>query len=226
MRTFSTADEQGKQQQSAAEGGNGAAAPAEEADKAAAEGSASQEEPAPEVSEKDNLIAKQEEEIATLKDRLLRTLADMENLRERSARQTENAHKFAVQGFVKDVLDVPDNLERALESVKGAMYKGAGAEGQISEDIDRDQALALLKSFVEGVEMTDKIMLQVFSRHGIERVMPMGEAFDPNLHNAMFEVPDPTKAAGTVAHVVKAGYTLHGRVVRPAHVGVVKAQDT
>ena len=156
-------------------------------------------------------VAKMGGENADYKDKLIRTLADMENLRERTSRQVENSSKFAIQGFVKDLLDVSDNLERALGAVEVDYLKS-----------DEDgKAFGLLKSLYEGIEMTDKQMLQVFAKNGLERFDPTDQPFDPNLHEARFEVPVPDKEPGTVVVVTKVGYKLHDRVIRPAEVGVV-----
>jgi len=156
-------------------------------------------------------VAKMGGENADYKDKLIRTLADMENLRERTARQVENSSKFAVQGFVKDLLDVSDNLERALAAVeKDFLDQGEDSKG-----------FQILKSLHEGIAMTETQMLRCFSKHGVERFDPTDQPFDPNLHEARFEVPMPDKEPGTVVVVTKVGYTLHDRVIRPAEVGVV-----
>ncbi|EFN57477.1 hypothetical protein CHLNCDRAFT_11196, partial [Chlorella variabilis] len=150
-----------------------------------------------------------------LKDKLLRTLADMENLRERTARTSAETKQFAVQGLVKNLLEVADNLERAAGSVPPE-------DVHQDSEIDRDRALKLLRSLREGVLMTDTVLMKA-SRAGwggVTRYDPLGDKFDPNLHNALFEVPDATKDPGTVAVVVKRGYELNERVVRAAEVGV------
>lgn len=154
-------------------------------------------------SELDALI----EENATLKDRLLRAVAEMENLRKRSERERTDAGKYAISSFARDMLVVGDNLARALETIQG---HGA------------DKAQEDIAHLIEGVEMTQREMLNIFERHGIKKLEPQGERFDPNLHQAMFEVPDPSVPNGTVAQVVQAGYVIAGRVLRPAMVGVAK----
>jgi molecular chaperone GrpE len=161
-------------------------------------------------------VAKMGGENADYKDKLIRTLADMENLRERTSRQVENSNKFAIQGFVKDLLDVSDNLERALGAVDSEYLKK-----ESESDDSEEKAFKLLKSLYEGIEMTEKQMLQVFAKNGLERFDPTDQAFDPNLHEARFEVPVPDKEPGTVVVVTKVGYKLHDRVIRPAEVGVV-----
>jgi len=159
-------------------------------------------------------LAGKEEENKGLKDNMLRTLADMENLRERTSRQMENASKFAIQGFVKSLLDVSDNMERALAVVEAKYLEEANEEAE-------SKSFKLLKSLHEGIQMTEKQMLQTFERNGLERYDPTGDAFDPNLHEAKFEIPPQDgKAPGSVAVVTKAGFKLHGRVIRPAEVGV------
>eukprot|EP00475_Leptophrys_vorax_P036381 TRINITY_DN6141_c0_g1_i1.p3 TRINITY_DN6141_c0_g1~~TRINITY_DN6141_c0_g1_i1.p3 ORF type:complete len:188 (+),score=16.34 TRINITY_DN6141_c0_g1_i1:453-1016(+) len=167
-------------------------------------------------------LAEARAQTEALKERLLLAYADMENLRERSRREVESAKLFAVQGFAKGLADVADNLTRAAASVQPAgAAEGAGAEAAAAaRDSDK-----LLQSLLDGVVMVEKQLLQVFEQHGMRRYNPLGDAFDPNLHNAMFELADRGKQAGTIAHVLKVGYTLHGRVVRPADVGVVRPQD-
>jgi molecular chaperone GrpE len=154
-----------------------------------------------------------EEEAAELRDRLLRTLAEMENLRARTAREVEEARKYAVTGFARDLLDAADNLRRALASVPAEGREAAGAGGG-----------DLLRNLLLGVEMTEKTLLGAFEKHRIRRVEPQrGDRFDPNLHQAMFEVPTDAQAPGTVAEVVQAGYVIADRLLRPALVGVAKA---
>lgn len=146
----------------------------------------------------------------------MRTLADMENLRERTARQTSEAKQFAVQSMLKSLVDVADNLERAAGSV-------SADDVDSSSEIDRDRALSLLRSLRDGVVLTDSILMKILEKEGVSRYDPMGQPFDPNLHMALFQVPDATKEPGTVAVVVKKGYMLHERAVRAAEVGVATA---
>ena len=146
-------------------------------------------------------------EAADLKDRLLRAMAEMENMRRRAEREREEARKYAVTAFARDMLAVGDNMNRAVQSLGPDAREGADAT---------------LKSLIEGVEMTEREMINVFERHGINRVEPRGERFDPNFHQAMFEVENADVAAGTVIEVVAAGYTIGERVLRPAMVGVAK----
>ena len=148
------------------------------------------------------------EEFQELKDRLLRTLADMENLRQRTQREVEDARKFAVTGFARDLLEVGDNLGRALASVPA----------------DARQQSELLKNLVQGVEMTERSLQSALEKHQVRRVDPRkGEKFDHKLHQAMFEVPSADLAPGSVAEVIQDGYVLADRLLRPALVGVAKA---
>jgi molecular chaperone GrpE len=151
------------------------------------------------------LIANIESERDELKDKLLRTLADMENLRRRTEREIADAKAYAVTSFARDMLGSADNLRRALESVP---------------DASRGDGEAALKALIEGVELTERDLLKTLERHGVRRIDPQGEKFDPNLHQAMFEAPDPVVAKGMVSKVVQSGYKIGERVLRPALVGV------
>ena len=149
-----------------------------------------------------------EEQLAEAKDRLLRTLAEMENLRGRTAREIEDARKYAVTGFARDLLEVADNLGRALASVP-------------QEARETDEAV---RNLMLGVEMTQRSLLTALEKHKVRRVAPQkGERFDPNLHQAMFEVPTDQQAPGTIAEVMQDGYVIADRLLRPALVGVAKA---
>ncbi|MEE8392759.1 MAG: nucleotide exchange factor GrpE [Rhodospirillales bacterium] len=147
-----------------------------------------------------------EVEIAVLKDKLLRALAEAENVRRRAERDREDAFKYAIANFSREMLSVADNLGRALESVD-------------RESLAENEAL---KSLVDGVEMTEKEMLNTFDRIGIEAIEAMGQKFDHNLHEAMFELEDKEKPAGTVVQQIQTGYMLNDRLLRPAKVGVSK----
>ena len=153
------------------------------------------------------VIEKLNAENAELKDRLLRTLADVENMRRRSEREAQDARSYAVTAFARDLLNVADNLERALENLSEEAR--AAAEGA-------------LKTLVEGVELTSRELNTVLGRHGVKKLEPQGEKFDPNFHQAMFEVPDETLPAGTVTQVMQSGWKIGERVLRPAMVGVSK----
>ena len=147
-----------------------------------------------------------EAEIAELNDRLLRALAETENVRRRGQRDREETAKFAITGFARDVLSVADNLRRALEA--------------LPEDAGESEALS---SLVGGIELTERELAAIFQRHGVEKIDPAGEKFDHNLHEAMFEIPTPDAEPGTVMQVVETGYVLNGRLLRAARVGIAKA---
>jgi molecular chaperone GrpE len=145
-------------------------------------------------------------EVADLKDKLLRALADMENLRRRTERDAAEARAYAIASFAEDLVGAVDNMQRALEAAHDHKDAMDGA------------ALAL----VEGVELTERELLKALEKHGVRKFDPKGAKFDPNLHQALFEVPDPQIPSGTVAQVIQAGYMLGERVLRPARVGVSK----
>ncbi|KAE8726888.1 grpE protein-like protein [Hibiscus syriacus] len=170
------------------------------------------------VEEKEELLNAKQKEIEQMKDKVVRTLAEMENVIVRTRREAENSKKFAIQNFAKGLLDVADNLARASTHVKGSFSK-------IDESKDTAGAVPLLKTLLEGVEMTEKQLEEVFRKFGVEKFDPTNEPFDPHRHNAVFQVPDNSKPPGTVAHVLKAGYMLYDRVIRPAEVGVTQATD-
>ncbi|XP_076928029.1 grpE protein homolog 2, mitochondrial-like isoform X2 [Bidens hawaiensis] len=165
------------------------------------------------VTDKDDLLKTKQEEIEKMKDKVLRAYADTENIMDRTKRESENSKKFAIQSFAKSLLDVADNLDRASSVVKESFAKIDAAN-------DTSGAVPLLKTLLEGVEMTEKQLAEVFKKFGVEKYDPLNEEFDPNRHNAVFQVPDETKSPDTVAVVLKAGYMLHDRIIRPAEVGV------
>jgi molecular chaperone GrpE len=146
-------------------------------------------------------------ELAEAKDRTLRTLAEMENLRRRTAREVSDARTYGISGFARDVLDIADNLQRALDAVS--------AEARAAADPG-------LKALIEGVELTERSLHNALEKNGVKRFDPAGEKFDPNVHQAMYEVPDPSIPVGTIAQVIQAGYMIGERVLRPALVGVAK----
>jgi molecular chaperone GrpE len=146
-------------------------------------------------------------EAAESRDKMLRTLAEMENLRKRTAREVADARTYAIAAFARDVLDIADNLQRALDAVP-ADAKAAADPG--------------LKALIEGVELTERSLLNALEKNGVKRFDPSGEKFDPNFQQAMYEVPDSSVPAGTVVQVVQAGFTLGERVLRPALVAVSK----
>ncbi|SFJ24686.1 nucleotide exchange factor GrpE [Aerobium aerolatum] len=141
------------------------------------------------------------------KDRALRLAAEMENLRRRTARDVQDARAYAIANFAREMLQVSDNLTRALDAIP--------AEAKESGD-------AGFKALIEGVELTGRSMLSALERHGVKKLDPEGEKFDPNFHQAMFEVPNPDIASGTVVQVVQTGFVIGDRVLRPAMVGVSK----
>ncbi|KAI4388206.1 hypothetical protein MLD38_000558 [Melastoma candidum] len=167
------------------------------------------------LAEKEELLKSKHKEIEKMQDKVLRSYADMENVMDRARREAENSKKYAIQNFAKSLLDVADNLGRASSVVKESFSK--------LEVKDGGGAVPLLKTLLEGVEMTDKQLGEVFKKYGLEKYDPINEPFDPHRHNAMFQVPDTSKPPGTVAAVLKAGYILHDRVIRPAEVGVTQA---
>lgn len=170
------------------------------------------------VKEKEELLMAKNEEMKQMQDKVLRSFAEMENVKDRTRREAENSKKFAIQNFAKGLLDVADNLGRASSVVKENFLK-------IDPSNDTTGAVPLLKSLLEGVEMTEKQLGEVFKKFGVEKFDPINEPFDPHRHNAMFQVPDNSKPPGTVAHVLKSGYTLYERVIRPAEVGVTQAVE-
>jgi molecular chaperone GrpE len=146
-------------------------------------------------------------EVADLKDRLLRTLADMENLRRRTEREVADARSYGITALARDVVGIADNMRRALAAAEEA---GAAFEAPPA------------KALLEGVELTERELHKVLEKHGVTRFDPKGAKFDPHLQQAMFEVPDANVPAGSVVQVVQAGYMIGDRVLRPALVGVSK----
>jgi molecular chaperone GrpE len=150
-------------------------------------------------------VATLEAELAEQKDRLLRALAETENTRRRAQREREDAAKYAMSGFAKDLLSAADNLRRALDS--------------LPEEKVRDE---LTRNLLAGVAATERELLAVFERHGIRRIDPWGERFDHNFHQAIYEAERTDQPAGTIVEVLQPGYLLHDRLLRPAMVGVAK----
>jgi molecular chaperone GrpE len=146
-------------------------------------------------------------EVADARDKMLRTLAEMENLRKRTSREVTDARTYGITGFARDILDIADSLQRALDAVP-AETKAAADPG--------------LKALMEGVELTERSLLNTLEKNGVKKFDPSGQKFDPNFQQAMYEVPDPSVPAGTVVQVVQAGYMIGERVLRPALVGVSK----
>ncbi|WP_398464412.1 nucleotide exchange factor GrpE [Tardiphaga sp.] len=154
-----------------------------------------------------NSVEALQKEVADSRDRMLRTLAEMENLRKRTQKEVADARVYGVSKFAGDIVDIADNLQRALDAVP--------ADAKASADPG-------LKALIEGVELTERSLLNALEKHGVKKVDPTGEKFDPNFHQAMYEVPDASVSSGTVVQVVQAGYTIGERVLRPALVGVSK----
>ncbi|MFD1329086.1 nucleotide exchange factor GrpE [Mycoplana ramosa] len=152
-------------------------------------------------------IALLQAENTDLRDKYLRLAADMDNLRRRTERDVKDAKSYAIAGFARDMLGVSDNLRRGLEAIPAEALE-AGGTG--------------LKALIEGVEMTERSMLAALERHGVRKLEPIGEKFDPHFHQAMFEVPNTEVPNGTVVQVIQDGYTIGERVLRPAMVGVSK----
>ncbi|GIY38583.1 grpE protein homolog 1, mitochondrial [Caerostris darwini] len=150
------------------------------------------------------------EDVKTLNDKYKRALADNENIRNRMRREITDAKQYGIQGFVKDLVDIADVLGKATESVPKEALKSGDSH---------------LKNLFEGLRMTEAQLLTTFKRHGVTQINPIGEKFNPNFHEALFEQVDPDKESGTIGTVTKVGYKLHERVVRPAMVGVVKAKS-
>jgi molecular chaperone GrpE len=146
-------------------------------------------------------------EAAESRDKMLRTLAEMENLRKRTSREVADARTYGITNFARDVLDIADNLQRALDAVP-ADTRAAADPG--------------LKALIEGVELTERSLLNTLEKNGVKKFDPSGEKFDPNFQQAMYEVPDSSVPAGTVVQVVQAGYTIGERMLRPALVAVSK----
>lgn len=151
------------------------------------------------------------EELAQMKDQALRALAEAENVRKRAVKEREDARKFAISAFAKDLLDFADNFGRALQAIPS----------ELAETDER------VKGVIEGISAMDKDLLSTLGKHGITRIEPLDEMFDPNLHEVMFEAPMPDKQPGTIIQLIEPGYLLNDRLLRPARVGVAKgAEDT
>jgi len=186
--------------------------PSEEATKAA-----NDETPEEEAKMEEKELTKEEQleaEIKKLKDALLRSLAEQENTRRIAKRDVESARQYAITSFAKTLLDAHDNLSRAMDSVPPNLL----------EPQPEDEVSKTLTTLYEGIKMTEDGLLKAFQKNGLKRYAVVGDAFDPNLHNALYEYPDKEKDAGTIGAVIKKGFSLHGRTIRPAEVGVVKKE--
>ncbi len=162
------------------------------------------------VDHKDTEIAGLRDEVAQGKDRLLRLAADMENLRKRTEREKAEATLYAATNFARDLLSVADNLGRALQALTPE---------------ERERAGEIEQNLIAGVEMTERELLNVFQRHGIRKLETVGQKFDPNFHQAIYEVPTSEKPPGIVMQEMQPGYAVGDRCLRPAMVGVSKAED-
>lgn len=148
-----------------------------------------------------------EAQVAEFKDKFLRAAAEMENTRRRAERDVADARAYSIAGFARDMLNVADNLGRALDAI---------------DPQTREAAEGTLKGLLDGVELTARELLKTLEKHGVRLVDPSGQKFDPNFHQAMFEVPDDKVPTGTVVQLVQPGYAIGDRVLRPALVGVAK----
>src|SRR5499433_1314320 len=153
-------------------------------------------------------VAEAKSEAAEFKDKLLRKLAEMENLRKRTEREVIDARVYGIAGFARDVLAVADNMHRALEAIGPELRESGGPK---------------VKALIEGVELTERELLKTLEKNGVKKFSPQGEKFDPNVHQAMYELPTPDQPPGQVAQVIQAGYMIGDRVLRPALVAVSKA---
>jgi len=153
-------------------------------------------------------VAVAKREAAEYKDRLLRTLAEMENLRKRTEREVADARLYGIASFAREVLAVADNMHRALSTIGPEVR--AGGDAQVT-------------ALIEGVELTERELLKALEKSGVKKFSPQGEKFDPNLHQAMFEMETAEGPPGYVAQVIQAGYMIGDRVLRPAMVAVSKA---
>lgn len=150
--------------------------------------------------------AKLEQTLAETRDQLLRTVADMDNLRKRAIREREDAAKYAVSGFARDLMDVADTFRRALDS--------------IPDEVKSDERAF---SVIEGLHAMERALLFCFEKNGLKKLEPLDEVFNPNFHEVMFETPMPDKINGTIIQIIEPGYLLHDRLLRPARVGVAKS---
>jgi molecular chaperone GrpE len=155
----------------------------------------------------DDPLAAAQREAAELKDKVLRTLAEMENLRRRTEREVGDARTYGIASFARDVLGIADNMQRALDAAREEL--GGSADPGV-------------KTLLEGVELTERELLKALEKNGVKKFDPQGEKFDPNLHQAMYEVPDPSVQSGMVMQVIQPGYMIGERMLRPALVAVSK----
>jgi molecular chaperone GrpE len=150
-------------------------------------------------------IAELEAELSRLKDHMLRALADADNTRKRAVKEREDASRFAVTSFARDMLEIADNFRRALDAVPAEARGGDNP---------------LIKNLMEGIEAIERTLMKIFEKHGIRKIEPIDVMFDPNFHEVIFEAPMPGKEPGTIIQVAEPGYVLNDRLLRPARVGV------
>ena len=188
---------------------NGARAPdGGDPDAMIATGSRAGEAPAPDAADAAaDPVEALTKEVGDLQDRWKRALAEMENLRRRTEREVADARTYGIAGFAREVIGVADNMHRALAAVPAEL---------------RDAADPAVKALIEGVELTERELAKALEKHDVRRIEAKGQKFDPNFHQAMFEVPDPLTPSGTVVQVMQDGYAIGARVLRPALVGVAK----
>jgi molecular chaperone GrpE len=163
--------------------------------------------PAPEAAPEPAPSTALDRELADAKDRLLRTLAEMENMRKRTEREVADSRIYAITAFARDILTVADNMHRAMQAL---------------DDELRAKADTGIKALLDGVELTERELMNALEKHGVKRIEPLGQKFDPNRHQAMYEVEDASVPSGSVVQVVQAGYLIGERVLRPALVAVSK----
>lgn len=161
--------------------------------------------PPPEAPQNTAALEALQAELNTARDQTLRALAEAENSRKRAAREREDASKYAISNFARDLLGVSDNLRRALEAVP--------------VDLLSDERV---KALLDGIDATERELLKAFEKSGIRKIEPVGETFNPNFHEVIFEAPGTGQPAGMIVQVIEAGYVLNDRLLRPARVGVAK----
>lgn len=164
----------------------------------------------PQIDPRDAQIEALKGEVAAMKDQMMRVAADAENTKRRALKERDDVRKFAVSSFAKDLLDVADNMRRALDSIPEDL-----------KDVD-----VRFTTVLEGIEANERAMLRVFDKNGIQKIIPEGELFDPNKHEVMFETPGTGQPGGTIIQVIEPGYILNDRLLRPARVGVAKDEGT
>jgi molecular chaperone GrpE len=191
----------------------------------------------------EQMLQERNNELATLRERVIRLLAEMENVRMIARRDVEAARKYSISSFAKELLDVADNLNRALAVVPPEQLTATETTNSIASDqepqSDSTKSTSLLRALHEGVSATERELQRTLQKFGIQRYGQVGEPFNPEVHQAVFEAPAPTETTstadknveqassptlpdGAILHVLKAGYRIHDRVLRPAEVGVVK----